>query len=252
MYGLSESEKDELLIECCLLAGKLMIESGAETYRVEDTMARMAFTRSMANVNSYVTPTGIFFSAGNDKRTRVIRINNRTTDLEKIALVNLVSRRLSSGELTLIGAYDELQTISKKNYMFPVSVQLLAAAVASACFLILFGGVWSDIPSAFIAGGAGLAVQILIHEKTRVKFFSEFIAALLIGILAIISVRMGLGTDLDSIIIGSVMPLVPGLLLTNAVRDLMAGNFVAGLSKGAEAFLTAFAIGAGVGLILSL
>lgn len=103
-----------------------------------------------------------------------------------------------------------------------------------------------------LAGGTGLALQILIHEQTRVKFFSEFVASVVIGIIAMNCVKFGLGDDLDLIIVGSVMPLVPGLLLTNAVRDLMAGNFLAGLSKGAEAFLTAFAIGAGIGLILTL
>jgi uncharacterized membrane protein YjjP (DUF1212 family) len=65
-------------------------------------------------------------------------------------------------------------------------------------------------------------------------------------------VTSGLGRDLDKIIIGSVMPLVPGLLITNAVRDLMAGHLVSGMSKGAEAFLTAFAIGSGVALVLAV
>ena len=65
------------------------------------------------------------------------------------------------------------------------------------------------------------------------------------------SVHYLTGQTVDAIIIGGVMPLVPGLLITNAVRDLMAGHFMAGLSKGAEAFLTAFAIGAGVALVLS-
>lgn len=64
--------------------------------------------------------------------------------------------------------------------------------------------------------------------------------------------KLGIGIDLDKIIIGSVMPLVPGLHITNAVRDLMAGHLVAGLSKGAEAFLTAFAIGSGIAIVLSI
>jgi uncharacterized membrane protein YjjP (DUF1212 family) len=68
----------------------------------------------------------------------------------------------------------------------------------------------------------------------------------------VLLVAIGLGNDLDKIIIGSVMPLVPGMLITNAVRDLMAGHLVAGLSKGAEAFLTAFAIGTGIALIFSI
>jgi uncharacterized membrane protein YjjP (DUF1212 family) len=48
------------------------------------------------------------------------------------------------------------------------------------------------------------------------------------------------------------MPLVPGLAITNAVRDLMGGDLVSGLSKGAEALLTAFAIGAGIAAVFSM
>ena len=60
-----------------------------------------------------------------------------------------------------------------------------------------------------------------------------------------------MGSEIDKIIIGSVMPLVPGLLITNAVRDLMSGHLVSGMSKGAEALLTALAIGGGIALIFS-
>lgn len=70
--------------------------------------------------------------------------------------------------------------------------------------------------------------------------------------MAITFVKLGIGHELDKIIIGSVMPLVPGLLITNAVRDLMAGHLVSGISKGAEAFLTAFAIGTGIAVVISL
>lgn len=84
------------------------------------------------------------------------------------------------------------------------------------------------------------------------KFFAEFSASFLIGIVASLLVLAGIGKELDKIIIGSVMPLVPGLLITNAVRDLMAGHLVSGLSRGAEAFLTAFAIGAGIAFVFTI
>ena len=135
--------------------------------------------------------------------------------------------------------------------MFPFIWQLIAAAVASGSFLILFKGTWWDVPAATIAGGTGFVVVTLIHELTRVKFFAEFIAASVVGSIAFLAILGNLGTDLNTIIISGVMPLVPGLLITNAVRDLMAGHFVSGVSKGAEALLTAFAIGAGVALVLS-
>lgn len=228
-----------------------MMESGAETYRIEDTMIRMAVSQQMMDSHCFITPTGIMFSPSNEMATRFVRINSRRTDLERVALVNAVSRKLVAGELTLQQAYDEMQIIDKTDYMFPIQVQVLAAAMASGCFLILLGGGWEDLPFAFLIGGTAFYTVETILVQTRVKFFAEFVGALAIGALASLVIYVGLGQDLDTIIIGSVMPLVPGLLITNAVRDLMAGHFVSGLSKGAEAFLTAFAIGAGIALVLS-
>lgn len=250
MNQAGETRRD-LALDCFLLAGKIMMESGAETYRIEDTMIRMAVSQKMMDSHCFVTPTGIMFSPSNEMATRFVRINSRRTDLERVALVNAVSRKLVSGELTLQQAYDEMQIIDQTDYMFPIQIQVLAAAVASACFLILLGGGWEDLPFAFIIGGTAFYIVETILIQTRVKFFAEFIGALAIGLLASLVIYAGLGQDLDTIIIGSVMPLVPGLLITNAVRDLMAGHFVSGLSKGAEAFLTAFAIGAGIALVLS-
>jgi uncharacterized membrane protein YjjP (DUF1212 family) len=241
----------ELAIDCCLLAGRLMMESGAETYRVEDTMARMAETQKLPSTHSFVTPTGILFSPGSPHHTKLVRIKDRTTDLEKVALVNDVSRKLTTGEYTLEVAFAKLQEIEKADLMFPQWLQVLAAAVASGCFLVLFNGLWNDVPIAFGAGGFGYYVVIKMQALTKVKFFAEFISSLVIALLAFGSIKVGIGAELDKIIIGSVMPLVPGLLITNAVRDLMAGHFVSGLSKGAEAFLTSFAIGAGVAFVLS-
>lgn len=241
----------EMAIDCCLLAGRLMMEAGAETYRVEDTMERIAVTQKMLATHSFVTPTGIIFTPGSPHHTKLIRIKNRSTDLEKVVLVNDVSRKLSADEYTLDQAYTKLKEIEQSNLRFPLWLQMVAAAIASGCFLILYEGLWSDVPAAVFAGGIGFFIATKMQELTKVNFFAEFGAALFIGLIGFGAISIGLGTELDKIIIGSVMPLVPGLLITNAVRDLMAGHFVSGLSKGAEAFLTAFAIGAGVALVLS-
>lgn len=245
------NEKKDLAIDCCLLAGRLMIESGAETYRVEDTMTRMAISQGLIGTQSFITPTGIMFSLGRDGSTRLMAIRHRVTDLEKVALVNQVSRKLTTNELTIEEAYEELQKVASANLMFPFYLQIIAAAIASGSFLILFEGIWWDVPAATIAGGIGFVVATFIHDITRVKFFAEFLAAAFVGLVAFLAIQLNLGADLNIIIISGVMPLVPGLLITNAVRDLMAGHFTSGVSKGAEALLTAFAIGAGVALVLS-
>ncbi len=248
----NKEQNYELALNCFLLAGQIMMESGAETYRVEDTMLRMARSQDIEDAQSYVTPTGIILSLGKKQITKISSITTRITDLHKIAKVNSVSRKLTIKMITLEEAYDELRKIQKTNYFLPIHLQILAGSIASSCFMVLFNGLWSDMPAAFVAGGVGYFVAIGIQEMTKVKFFSEFLAALVVGFIALLAVNFGLGTEMDKIIIGGVMPLVPGVLITNAVRDLMAGHFTAGIAKGTEAFLTAFAIGSGIALVVAL
>lgn len=249
--GYEKNEKnDDLALDCLLLAGQIMMESGAETYRVEDTMLRMARSQNL-DAQSYVTPTGIILSLGEQQKTKIISISNRITDLHKIAKVNNVSRKLTLKIITLEEAYDKLSLIQKTNYFLPIWLQILMSAVSSACFMILFRGAWFDMPAAFLAGGAGYLALLLIQHLSKVKFFSEFFASFVVALVAYVAVRFGYGNELDKIIISGVMPLVPGILITNAVRDLMAGHLTAGIAKGTEAFLTAFAIGSGVAVVVA-
>lgn len=239
-------------IEVCLLAGKIMLQSGAETYRVEDTMIRLATALGLSGSQSYVTPTGIVFQSGEMQWAKLIRIVERTTDLEKVAAVNNVSRQLGSGTLTAKEAYQQLIQIDTSRHAYPLLLQIVAAALASGCFAFMFGGGGKDLLPGILCGGLGFAAFLWLHRLVRVKFFAEFTASLIIGLVAYLLVMAGIGANLDKIIIGSVMPLVPGLLITNAVRDLMAGHLVSGLSRGAEAFLTAFAIGAGIAVVFTV
>ncbi|WP_456277336.1 threonine/serine exporter family protein [Bacillus sp. AK128] len=247
-----EQQRRYDIIDVCLLAGKIMLQSGAETYRVEDTMARIAASFGINYSESYVTPTGIIFSTGGPEPTKLVRIMSRTTDLHKVTVVNSISRGISNGELSLDEALEQLLHVDRSNESFPLWLQILSAAIASGCFLVMFQGGWSDFFPACIAGGIGFIVSDYINRAIEIKFFAEFSASLVIGLLALLFVVTGVGQELDKIIIGSVMPLVPGLLITNAVRDLMAGHLVSGISKGAEAFLTATAIGGGISMVILL
>ncbi|MEW9667915.1 threonine/serine exporter family protein [Ammoniphilus sp. 3BR4] len=244
--------QSDQIIEICLLAGKLLLQNGAETYRVEDTMIRMAFAFELRRSQSFVIPTGIIFSIDGVEATRLIRITERFTDLQKVALVNNISRQISEGGLTAEEALSRLKEVESANYSYPIWLQITSAALASGCFLIMFLGSWGDFIPAVIAGGLGYSSVLYFHRLAEIKFFAEFLASFLIGIVSYLFVFSGIGSELDKIIIGSVMPLVPGLLITNAVRDLMAGHLIAGLAKGAEAFLTAFAIGTGIAIVFSI
>ncbi|HEY2491640.1 MAG TPA: threonine/serine exporter family protein [Paenibacillus sp.] len=240
------------IINVCLLVGKIMLQSGAETYRVEDTMNRIASSLGLPHSHSYVTPTGIVFQADGTESARLIRIVERTTDLQKVVTANGISRQLTSGQISVQTAHEMLMQVDVETHAFPIWVQIIAASIASGCFAIMFQGGWRDFGPAILCGGLGYSTLIYLHRLVKVKFFAELMGSFLIGIFSLLLVNIGFGQALDKIIIGSVMPLVPGLLITNAVRDLMAGHLVSGLSRGAEAFLTAFAIGTGIAVVLTI
>lgn len=239
------------IMNVCLLAGKIILESGAETNRVEDTMVRIAAGFGRLESHSFSMPTAIIFSLdGEDSASRLVRISKRSTDLHKVELVNTISRAITNQEITLHEAYAELQALDKANLTYPIWVQIFAAFMTSGSFTIMFDGQWHDFLWACVAGGLGFACLVWLDKFLEVKFFAEFIASLVIGFLAFFMVNIGIGYELDKIVIGAVMPLVPGLLITNAARDLISGHLMSALAKAADAGLTALAIGAGVAVAL--
>ena len=228
----------DLLLETCLLAGKIMIESDAEMYRVEDTMSRIALASGNYRMVSYVTQTGLFVGIDGTSTIRMVQVMKRGIDLEKI--------------FSLEELLNKLKVIDSEHRHFPISARIVSAAVVSATIMILFGGVWSDLFLTFLIGGCGYSLYYFSLKFLKIKFLSEFLASLFIGAAAILSVKLGLGQSQDLIIIGCVMPLVPGVQITNALRDLLAGHYLSGVSRGTEALMTSGMIGFGIAFVFQL
>ena len=117
---------------------------------------------------------------------------------------------------------------------------------------MMFGGSALDFVGAFITTFLTV-ICLLALDKIRFSFFlTNFIGALISAIFAYITIKLGLGKNLDKIVIGAIMFLVPGVSFTNSIRDTMSGDTLSGLATGIEAILTALAIAFGVGIIVSL
>jgi uncharacterized membrane protein YjjP (DUF1212 family) len=239
------------IIDICVLAGKIILENGGETNRVEDTMLRMAAAFGRKESHSFSMPTAIIFSLdGERSSSKLIRISRRSTDLHKVALVNGISRAITNKELSLDEAYSQLKALERKNVAYPLWIQMMAAIISSGCFTIMFDGQWHDFIWSCLAGGLGFACLLGIDKLLEVRFCAEFIASFVVGIVALAIVRLGLGWEMDKIIIGAVMPLVPGLLITNAARDLITGHLLSAQTKLVEAGLTSLAIGGGIAVAM--
>lgn len=242
------------ILDVCVEAGRMMLENGAETYRVEDTVYRIAKSYRLKYVNVFVVPTALIITVqGEDGQdhTELYRMVDRQTDLQKVTRVNELSRQLAKTLLSPHEAKSKLTNIGEEPLNFSRLQRDLAIAIACGFFPLLFGGSRFEMLPAFIAGGLGHLLFDAVNRATNVSFFAEMLASFFIGWCAVLFVSLGLGQDINTIIIASVMSLVPGMAITNSLRDLMAGHLLAGVSLVAKALLTASAIGIGIAMVLT-
>lgn len=242
----------DIVMDVILLSGEILVKSGAETFRAEDTMTRIAKSRGYDDARSFVTTTGFVFAYGKDYPAKVVDIKGRSIDLYKIDKVNSISRHLVTGEMEFEEAYEELLEVLNMKHRYPLYLTTLMAGISSGAFIYIYQGKFIDMLPAAIAGALGFLILSLVKKYTGVKFFGEFIASLVVGIIAVICVAINPEFSGDKIIICALMPLVPGVLLTIGVSDLMEGNYLAGTARVVEAVLVAFSIGFAVAGALSL
>lgn len=253
------------LEECSKLAletGRIMLQSGASTNRVELMMQKVCSGFGYYTAESFVTPTGIFFSLEDGENrisTRIKRIENRRIDLGKITAVSKLvdclqtpgCQKLIHGESRSASFRQELQKIDNEQ-PYQAWITNLAGGLTSGFFCLLFGGSWTEFAVAFIIG---VFVSIGLKYINRLpvnNFLSSALAAALIVILAKSIDHYVPYIRLDNIIIGGIMVLVPGLSVTNAIRDTMSGDLVSGTARAVEAFIITVGIVAGSGSMLKL
>ncbi|MBS4839386.1 threonine/serine exporter family protein [Clostridium sp.] len=241
------------LLNISTLAGKIMLESGAETYRVEETIVRIGLSFGVDDAESFVTPTGIITSLTKDSTTVTLvrRITSRGVDLNKIDLINNLSRQVQAQSMTIDELNTELINISQSD-RYSAALTLFSSCAAAGCFALMFGGNIKDFFAAFIIGACIKIVSTVCQKSDINSFFINSLGGGLCAILAIILMKLNICANLDKTIIGSIMLLVPGLTITNAIRDTIAGDLLSGITKAAEAFLVAISIAVGTGAILSL
>lgn len=241
----------DLLLTTATHAGKLLLESGAEIYRVEDTICRICENYQVQEANSIVLPTAIFVTivAGGRSVSKVVRIKSRGLNIDRIDKINTLSRLSTS--LSLAEFEGRLSAIEHEP-PYGLKANLAAGAIAAGGFTLFFGGRFSDMLCACVIG---FLIQYFLHlleQKKLPSFFAISFCSAMTAALALLFTQLRLAATLDSLIIGSLMLLVPGLAITNAIRDSLAGDLISGMARGIEAVLVAIAVALGPGLVMSL
>ena len=245
---MTEAEQSCALDALCS-AAQLMLENGAETYRVEETARRMATGFRLTGVSVAALPTLIFVEA--EGKTRILRISRRGTNMTRIERTNDISRRVERGEMTAQEAGCALRQIAAAPGA-PQRTMLLAYAVTSASFSLLFGGRLGTFAVAFLIGVLVQSIHPLFSQMEMGVIFGNFTGGLITAVVAeAVSWVLPYGS-VNAAIVGGIMPLLSGLLMTNAVRDTMYGDLISGVTRAVEALLLAAAVALGVYVGLEL
>lgn len=234
--------------------GDLLLRNGAEVYRVEDTLMHILDAYEIENYDVYVLSNGIFASANEDRDDACSMIRYvplGKTHLGRIAALNQLSREICSHECSLIDAWIRLEECKSIPYN-KKSIQIFFCGLGCACFTCLFQGTWLDAVISFFAGLLLQAFLYLLGRRKTSKFITNILGSALVTLFALIAHTIFSPIMYDKVIIGDIMPLVPGIALTTSIRDFFNGDYLSGAIHMIDAILTAFCIAVGVGAVITL
>lgn len=245
----------KLLLETALLAGEILLSSGAETYRVEDTMGHILKTAKLETIEAFALMTGIVATLNDPSMeqplTLVKTVNARSTNMNNIIRVNAVSRNYCSGKLTLEEAYEQLKCVKEK--LYTRATFNVATAFVAMGFAMMLGGSIIDVLTTMVMG-FWLALCIMVAKIKKIDvLLQDFVSCAGIAFFTMAAKAYLLpGLDIDIVIVSSLMPIVPGVAITNAIRDTLQGDYLSGCARILEAFMKAASVAIGIGIGMAL
>ncbi|MFV0519802.1 MAG: threonine/serine exporter ThrE family protein [Lachnospirales bacterium] len=236
--------------------GELMLKSGGETTRVENTISIILKSSNYCKESDVIVlTTGIFVTItdmANRSHTMLKRVNKIVTNLNRISELNELSRKFVSKELT----YDEIDekiNFLETSLIYPIYFEGLFSGFTSAAFCyMIFLDIYNSIGAFFSALVVHTFALYVINRKIDSQFVQIIFASMLLVFGSVFVAIFIPNDDINRIIIGGIMPLVPGSEMVTGVRDIVEGNFLSATARLLNAILIGVGIAVGVGIGLSL
>lgn len=247
-------EKNQKILNLSVLAGVTLLKCGAEIFRVQETMERILDAYDIHEYNVYVISNGIFATINEkqpDHYSIVRHVPLGSVNLEKIDEINQLSREICQKMYSLEEAYEKMEESAKIQPANPWAL-VLASGLGAAGFCYLFGGSFYD---SLVALVMGFLLQIFLNiagKRNLSKFLSYIIGSVIVTLGTGLVVSSGLQVEFNHIVIGSIIPLVPGVPLTTSIREFFNGDYISGSIHLIDALLTAICIALGVGTAIFL
>lgn len=239
---------DSCYMEPLHLAGRLIMENGGETCRVEETVLRMGYAFGFREVECFAVPSGLFVSyrkSDGTIETAVKRIRRKGIDLTRIDEVNAISRHLEQEKMSCQEVLSQLKAVERRPSRLSPLQMAGAAAMSTAGWSLMFGGGAWDTVTAFFVGLLIEWVTLLMDKFHMQTLVATLAGGFLAAFLPMAVNRLTGALVVEAAVAGALMPMLPGLAMTNAVQDTMRGDMVSGISSAVSAAMSAVLLAVG-------
>ncbi len=240
----------DLLLQTILDIGEEMVVAGAEVNRVEDSIERMCMAYGCDRVNAFIIVSNMQVTVQTPEGkiiTQIRYVIRHDVNFDRLDYLNDLSRYVTGNTPDVEEMKRKLEEVMNRPKQSPL-LGMFGAICAASGFTVFFGGTVLDAVAAGIMAVLIVLSRDAIATQERNQLVLHFIVSLIAGIVAIILVRMEIGTHPELIMMGGIMLLIPGIAMTNAVRDMLTGDTASGLLRLANALLAAAAIACGFAL----
>lgn len=234
--------------------GVEMIKNGGEIPRAVMTMQQIGKKFEIRNYDVYAIANGIFASGimGEDENyiCKIRNVSLSSTNLSRVAAINSLSRSVVEGKFNPDEAKEELEKI-KTMQEYSMLMTTIAMGIGNGAFCYLFKGNLKDCFYSFIVGMLlNLFINFISKKFTMPKIMNNTLYSIFVSVLCCTLAYFHMGDHVGSMITASIMPLVPGIPFTNAIRDLVNDDYLSGVIRLADAFLVGISVGCGVGIVI--
>ena len=249
-----DMDYDQLLDGCCEI-GVQIVRFGGEIQRAEDTVRRLLAAYGLEG-EVFAVPNCVWVSVrtpDGGTHAGMRRVPAIATNIEGIERLNDLSRRLCAhppADPALLGTYCREALADLPSY--PAALVLGGYFLGAFFFALLFFGGWIEAAAAGLAGLASGAVLLALGRARANAFITTLASSFVLGAVAYGLLALGVPVNIEVTIAGGLMVLVPGLVFTSFMSDLLTGDMMAGLATFARAVLSAAAIALGSGAAMAL
>ena len=244
--GLDFTVDTDQMLSLAIKISAVMLESGAEIHRVEDTLTRICRAYGAQEVQAFSIPSLVAATVtmpDGYHKTEIYRISSISYRYDVLENLNALSRRICNDPIPLHELANAVEEAMVPEHR-PKRLIYLCSIIAAAGFALFFGGDWRDALAALPVGALICLLDMYKPAKLHALAFTVLVSVAA-GLMCILTAAMGLACHMDKVMIGGIMLLIPGLAFGNSLRELLCGDIIAGSLRMIQALLTAVCIAAG-------